>query len=305
MKMLRTLLRKFHGDGVYEAETSRDEHDAASKSIALGQPAQVGSSDQRGAESFSLDNVLDDNFIAGRISPNRKHVWLVAAPKSGSTWLSELLADLLGWQTNRLVRWYHRREPEVELRAMLPYTDCNLFSHHQHCRFSDPTRAFIEQFRVRVVLQGRNLFDTVVSCRDHLLQEDLAIPMAYADRSFLDLSEERQLSFVVDLIVPWYLNFYGSWFAAKQSGEVDFHWVNYSDLRQDTRGTLQNILRSMGESRTEDQVSAAIDRVAKAPTRLNVGKNGRGAATLLPVHIERILQLRSYYPALDFSPIGL
>ena len=144
-----------------------------------------------------------------------------------------------------------------------------------------------------------------MSLRDHLVREDVAIPQAYVDQSFLNLTTEAQLSFVVDLIVPWFLNFYGSWFSAKQSGEVDFHWVNYSGLRQDTRETLQGILEYAGESRTKDQLSAAIDQVAKIPTRLNVGKNGRGAATLLPEHIDRIRQLRDHYPLVDFSPIGL
>ena len=124
----------------------------------MQEAVSAGGTFRPGIEPLFVKNVVDDNFIARRISAERKHVWLVAAPKSGSTWLSELLARSLGWQTNRLVNWHHRREPEVDLRQMLEHPDCNLFSHHLHCRFSEPTRLFIERCRVRVVLQGRRYF---------------------------------------------------------------------------------------------------------------------------------------------------
>jgi hypothetical protein len=94
--------------------------------------------------------VLNDDFIASRVSLDRKHAWLVAAPKSGSTWLTNMLIPLLGWQPNTLVPTWDRREQEVDVRRMLDFPDVDLFSIQQHCRFSAPTWAFVKRFRVQV-----------------------------------------------------------------------------------------------------------------------------------------------------------
>ena len=60
---------------------------------------------------------------------------------------------------------------------------------------------------MRVVLQGRNLYDSLVSLRDHFLRESLASPICFVYEGFAELSPERQLDAVVDLAVPWFLGF--------------------------------------------------------------------------------------------------
>ncbi|MGO9115180.1 MAG: sulfotransferase domain-containing protein [Thermoguttaceae bacterium] len=254
---------------------------------------------------LSPESVVENASIASRVNSERKHLWHVAAPKTGSTWLTTILTRLLGWRTNCLVNSWDRREQEVDLRPLLIDTDANLFSAQQHCRFSEPTRAFIEQFHVRVVLQGRNLFDTCVSVRDHLVKQDTISPVAYVDQSFLGLPEQRQFDFVIDLIVPWYLNFFATWFEGKRRGDVDFCWVGYETLIQNPAATLNRVLEYVGESRTDADLDAALQFASKSPTRLNVGRAGRGAEILTERQQARIRQLRDYYPHIDFSPIGL
>ena len=220
------------------------------------------------------ERIVENASIAARVRPERKHLWHVAAPKSGSTWLTTILRQLLGWRSNCLVNDWDRREQEVDLRPLLIDTDANLFSAQQHCRFSEPTRAFITQFRVRVVLRGRNLLDTCVSVWDHLVKQDTISPMAYVDQSFLGMPEERQFDFLVDFVVPWYLNFFVTWFEGKQRGAVDFCWVSYEALLQGPMETLNRILDYVGETRTDAAIATAVEIAAKSPTRLNVGRVG-------------------------------
>jgi hypothetical protein len=249
--------------------------------------------------------VLDDDFIAARISPSRKHAWLVAAPKSGSTWLTNMLRQLLGWQPTSLVATWDRREQEIDLRRMLEFPDIDLFSIQQHCRFSGPTRDFIKKFHVQVILQGRNLWDSVVSLRDHFLRESTITPVCYVDRTFLEQPLDRQLDLVIDLAVPWFLNFYASWLTARQAGEVAFCWIDYESLCFDAAGQLRRILDYLGVARSDEKVDEAIGKAIGAVTRLNVGRVGRGAEVLSQAQKGRIAQLRSYYPKVDFSLVGL
>lgn len=255
--------------------------------------------------SIAIEQVLDDGYIASRINPSRKHVWLVAAPKSGSTWLTVMLSELLGWPTDNLVTDYGRREQEIDFRKMLLHTGEDLFSVQQHCRLSAATRRFIEQFRVRVIFQGRNLFDALVSFRDHLVREDTLVPEGYVDETFRLLDPQQQLDYVVDVIGPWYLNFYATWFAGKAREPNLYHWVSYDQLLADPAGVLRGVINDIGVDRSQEEIAAALQRAAGRPTRLNSGRTGRGEELLSAAQKDRVRKLREYFTQVDFSPIGL
>ena len=55
---------------------------------------------------------MTNQQIARLISPTRKHVWLIAAPKSGSPWLGAILESVYGWPRVPLLDCYDRREQE-------------------------------------------------------------------------------------------------------------------------------------------------------------------------------------------------
>ena len=181
---------------------------------------------------------LDTEFILERISPRRKHVWLVAPPKSGSTWLTILLKQLLGWPMVPLVNGYERREQEVQLLPLLQFPDIDILSPHQHCRASEPTIDFIKRFNVRAIVSTRNVFDSVVSMREHLLAESLAMSMAYVDEKFLGWPESRQSDFIIEMFTPWYLSFYASWFSVDPDTQSHLLFVSYEDLATRTEETL-------------------------------------------------------------------
>jgi Sulfotransferase domain len=250
-------------------------------------------------------HTVDDDAIARLVSPRRKHAWLVAAPKAGSTWLTRMLIHVLDWQPHSLVGEWDRREQEVDVRRMLEFPDADLFSIQQHCRFSRPTCEFIRKFRVQVILQGRNLWDSVVSLRDHFLKESTVSPVCYTDETFAGQPPERQLDAVIDLAVPWYLNFYAAWFTGQAKGEVVFLWVDYESLCGDPGGQLKRICEYLGVTHCEERIEAAICSAAGEQTRMNVGGAGRGAKMLSAAQKARIGQLRGYYPHIDFSAIGL
>ena len=158
--------------------------------------------------SLAPGQSIEIESLAKRIAPARKHVWIVAPPKSGSTWLTLLLKRLLDWPLVPLVNGYDRREQEVDALPLLRYPDINILSPHQHCRASQPTVDFIKAFRVTPIVMTRNVFDSVVSLRDHLVRESRAMPMAYVDDEFLKWDAERQYDFVIEMFLPWLLSFY-------------------------------------------------------------------------------------------------
>ncbi len=248
---------------------------------------------------------VDEAFIANRIAPNRKHLWLVAPPKSGSTWLTVLLKQLLGWPEVALVNGYDRREQEINLLPMLQFPDVNVLSPQQHCRASTPTTDFIKRFNVRPIIGTRNIFDTIVSLRDHLVNESLIMPMAYADEQFRGWPESRQYDFVVEMFTPWFLSYYVSWMSVGPEIRSRLLFVRYEDLAADTLGTLRRVVDFVGESRTDADIARAMERAAVRNTRKNQGITGRGGRQLSDRQKARVLELSRFYDHIDFSPVGI
>ena len=48
-----------------------------------------------------------------------KHIWLVCAPKSGSTWLTRIFKDVLKWPSVALVPSFDHREQGLDLSPLL------------------------------------------------------------------------------------------------------------------------------------------------------------------------------------------
>ena len=261
---------------------------------------EIVKSSRYGDSQIELDNAV----IAARVDPNRKHLWLVAPPKSGSTWLTAMVSQLLQWPIVALTNGHGRREQEVDLRPILRYPSGNILSPQQHCSASQQTTDFIKQFHVTPVVQTRRLLDSVVSFRDHLLNETLEIPMAHLTRRFFDMGEEQQFDLIVDLVVPWYLNFYASWFVNEDLAPGQVLFVGYEEMLEQPEEILKKVLRHIGEPKSDAEIHRVVAGTDGSKTRKNKGVAGRGEQMLNARHKAKIKSLLGYYDHVDFSRIG-
>jgi hypothetical protein len=252
--------------------------------------------------------MLELQDIHSQVSPYRRHIWLIAAPKSGSTWLGAMLLEALKWRRVPMLEWYDRREQEVDLRMLLQHPNEDIFTPHQHTRASQPTINIITMFRIIPVVLVRNIYDSVISLYDHLHKEANIIPWGYFDEPFYTFDKEKQLSAIVDLCVPWFFNFYVSWYKAGKNGLCNLHWATYEELAADPLKCVRDVLDFAGVSRTEEELSDAVgieQGSETGKTRKNVGIKGRGDSTLNDEQKARIRKYAEYYPDVDFSRLGL
>src|SRR6185312_96573 len=142
--------------------------------------------------------------------PGGVHILIACAPKSGSTFLSSAISHLPDFVRADLTLGYGSREQELCLIHCAATHDTNYVAQH-HVRFSETTGDLMRTFHIFPVVLARNLFDSVVSLRDHLIEKPQPDPIAWVDRGFLSWSEERQLDFVIDFCLPWYANFLATW----------------------------------------------------------------------------------------------
>lgn len=245
---------------------------------------------------------LSDNITYRLVGKKRTHIWVVATPKSGSTWISAILEKSLGWHTSILVPTYGQREQEVDPRTLLktPLRK-NLISVHSHTRYSSATHEFIQRGNVSIILQIRNIFDWIVSLHDHIEKGLYEIPFGFVDaETWLGLDADQKLDFVIDLLAPWYINFYTGWLSNLENVPTKIVLSKYEDLVADPIAHTEHILGTLGV------VPNSIELPSKnVNTRFNKGILNRGQTMLSAAQKDRVRQMASFYPQVDFSHIGL
>jgi len=241
-------------------------------------------------------------------------VWHVAAPKTGSTWVTRVLGgglEELGWTR---AMFYTTgaggyREQTLDRRCLISL-DKNygpVFGTHHHCPYSDYARTFIEEHQIRVILQVRNLFDALVSFKDHL-DKQATVPMVFTTpEQWGQLSEEQRYQFVTELVAPWYIRFWAGWSQAMQTyPHLSIRLVHYESLLEAPHETFHSLARyCLGdEAVDEDRVAGWMDRYGANDTRKNKAVIGRGQ-TLPEARMERVRSWAALYPDTDFAPLGL
>lgn len=228
----------------------------------------------------------------------RTHILLACMPKSGSTYLSNAIGRLPGIRKTSLVSGAARAEQEINFRVALRKSKYHYVS-QQHVRYHSRTAEAIQKFQMTPVVLVRDIFDCVVSIRDHWRNESVRAPMAYVLEDHLAMDDGELDRMIVQMVIPWYINFFVSWTRCK-----DALWLRYEDVISDPVEAVACILERAGHSTDPDIISAAIYESNPAAERRNVGRPGRGVS--LPDELKQIIrEYRDFYPDTDFSLIGL
>jgi len=249
--------------------------------------------------------MYSDGYIYSLLPRQRSHLWIVAAPKSGSTWLSVLLKRYLGWETRSLVFSFDRREQEPSLRALAEAASHeHVLWKHLHTRASQSTLDLIQRAGILPIIQTRRLDDTLVSLGDHFDSESTTSSLAYMDDAQwgrLDGAARQQ--FLVDMAAPWYFNFYAGWFSSELVRSGAAYICRYEELREDPARELLRICADYGLPTDPERADAAVAYAATQFTRKNRGIVGRGAG-LTDEQRESLTRMRHYYADIDFSKVG-
>ena len=254
-----------------------------------------------------LNAIYADSLIERLVPKRRKHAILISLPKSGTTWLGSTLVSLLDWQTAYILPNYGRREQELDRHRLLFNRGENIVTPGVHTRCNEETLKILDLAQSKSIFLFRDIFDIVVSFKDHMNRESVAWPMAYIDEAtWANMDNERQLDFLIDMVVPWYFNFYCGWvhseiFADKQRSLC----LTYQQLKNDIHQTLHQICHFLEEARTDEDIDKALAISKERNFRKNKGVAGRGTQQLSLNQKRKICSLANYYPDIDFQLIGL
>jgi hypothetical protein len=248
------------------------------------------------------DERTNHEFGTEASSRDRHHLLVACFPKSGSSFLVSILANLTGFRRVSLVPDFGRREAELSLHRLIAADrSFDRYVAKHHLRYSQQTRRLIDSFSLQTIVLVRDIHDVVASIRDQIKREAIVMAQAYVPPDAPRWGNQRLEEFISDMIIPWYFNFYASW--AESPNRVE---MTYEELRADPHSAARRIRDLLRIKATDAQVSAAVNTAQSDPvsSRFNVGLCGRGKQ-LAPGAISRIRTVASYYAFLDLSSIGL
>lgn len=244
------------------------------------------------------------NLRTKRLFTKRRNCLFVTCfPKSGSTFLVSALAESTGYM-RQFLGYDHLNEQDLYLPSLIDTYNMNIVC-HQHTRATAPNLELVSEFGIHPVVLVRNVFDCLVSLRDHLGRESQRTPVFNASDEFLAKPQAEQFDELIDLALPWYVNFIMSWKNA-ETGGAKLLWITYEDMMADKAGTVRRLLDFYGIPQFSNRVDTAISSVDKgSDTRFNKGVSGRGEEQLSADQRQRIADRFRHYPDTDFSVIGI
>lgn len=227
-------------------------------------------------------------------------ILVASIPKSGSTWLRRILTMYTFMPYARLAPAVARREQELDPDFGRGFV--NGFIAQQHVRAHKGTEATLRHLGITPVVLFRDVFDHLVSLRDHLEQRGTHISTAHVDETFLSLSDDEKFDFLISFHLPWVFSFLASWAESPMKPML----LTYEQLHRDTFGTVSRILDAVGIELDEAVLEGAIGNSNRADyeTLKNKMEIGRGAV-VGPEQRARVEQMARYYRHLPLHLIGL
>ncbi|HTR58109.1 MAG TPA: sulfotransferase domain-containing protein [Casimicrobiaceae bacterium] len=235
---------------------------------------------------------------------------VAAAPKAGSTFLVNTLIRITRLRGFRLCAAYSTNEHDLYLPALCLMNPYGCVS-QLHMKGTYHNAALMRTFGIRPIILVRRIEDIVVSLQHDLRDKAqkrsvgtgrVGYSFLWQDQTTKDLSDERLLDMIIDLAVPWFVNFYVSWHRLCEQGAVDALWVTYEELFADKERTVRRVLDFLG---LHNGVSIDPAILSRKYRTFRDGSVGQGAATLTAEQQRRLRERFSYYRDIDFGKYGL
>ena len=240
-------------------------------------------------------------------SGNDKPIIVVAAaPRTGSTFLSIVLQEVTKLHRFRLSSGYATNEHDLYLPALCIVNDSGCIS-QMHMKGSFHNASLINSFKIKQIILVRNIYDIVASLFDDLRKKEETpgyhtgengYSFLWLDSATKNMNDENLIDMIIDLAIPWYVNFYVSWYRLAEQNIVNPIWVNYEDMMNDKNNTIISILNFI-DFPFNGEINSTI--LNEKYSTYNKGGSGRGNILLSDERKRKIIEKFSYYEDVNFD----
>lgn len=225
-------------------------------------------------------------------------VLLVASPKSGSSFIENILAKVLN-RTRTSISPARGDQWAFDLHELISGIS-NEEILKTHDKNSPRLRSFINLFNLRPVIITRNIFDSIISFRYHI--QDNKPPIQNPK-----LSAEDAIWLTACWAAAKYVDFFATWTKTSRTNEKIL-MLAYEENKKDWVGATEKICRHIFGRADRIAIEKAVadieERKTSEPHAVRFRKGGSYQAESLDQSIvEYVRKLYLRYPDVDFSPI--
>jgi hypothetical protein len=234
-----------------------------------------------------------------------RHIFIACSPKSGSTFLKNLLVSVTGFKEMFSVYAALQNEHELDLPQFISFGKDNTVT-QQHSRATEANIQMMQAFGVKPVVLVRNIYDSVVSLLD-FYTKGFTFSTFFNKDEFLAFSPEERVDLLIEYVIPWYFQFVAGWQRAEKESRLDVTWLTYEEMISDKIVAVEKILKTYGMSASNEIIKQRIYEIESdgEKNRFNKGVAGRGKVVLSEEQKDKIKKLARFFPSNDFSVIGL
>jgi len=237
----------------------------------------------------------------------RKVVMLAFPPKAAGTFFRSAIIEAIDGQLVRVVQAEGGRDATPYLPTFIYYynggiTDSTLVS-HVHMLALPANLHFLEAFDIRPIIMKRSIPDMLASYWDMLDTDAKARTEGlncHIPENFPQLSDAAKADFLVDILGPWYANYFAGWLRYAETDPDCVCVLDYRDLHADPVSTLERALNHVGLPRPPRECQAVIAHnwSVRHESRFNKGEVGRGGRYFTTAHLDRLARMLGHYPNL-------
>jgi hypothetical protein len=298
----------------------------AASMLSFANPFFLPQVDDHTAADLSLSmEMFAEHVMRAKLTARRApqpNILLACAPKSASTYLHSVLTRALGlpsaclfaatldWASAALHGSALREQEPDELALIRNGLNGRGYVAQHHCRCTPYLSSLIDTYNIKPIVTHRNLFDTIVSV-DDMMMDWRSRPGTIDHGYFADglpagferLERADRLMILAQRHAPWLTQFYLSWKFCERAGFVRPLWISYEkDFLGDKERLAARIAAFAGTGDPSAIAALLADRGGKS-TRLNQGIAGRGADLPQAVRNYILSAVRPYRDDEDLSPL--
>ena len=260
-------------------------------------------SKETGIKENSADKIDDClNLSLLRLKAKRdqsKKIVVFCQPKSGSTFLTNIIAKTLNLDIQNLTTFSYRptnfginnREQELcelsFLKSVFRSSNNGGFIAQHHTKANSYLVNQINYFNIKPIILTRNIFDSLVSNDDFIVKNHLhAKENNYPNflingnevvpQNYIELSSEKRLDFLAKSYGIWYVQFYLYWKRYLKYLNNTFCWITYENTILNYKNFEKNISNFLNLDEIQiKNLNKTFYNHENIHTRFNKGITGR------------------------------
>jgi hypothetical protein len=236
------------------------------------------------------------NSLKYKSNGNENHIFIACLPKSGSTFLAKVITELTNFEFVQFQPIRGTNEHNIDKGDLFSNLHKDTVT-QLHTKPSLSNKHLLKSNNIKVVFLYRSILDSLRSFHRHILNENDQWFMFTSTQDYKSLDEEKQFDFIIDMVLPWYINFLTSWHDEIKIGDLDILSLDYDVFKSDNRRAINLITEFYDLNYTDNEINLAFDKAysKKDQLRFNDFKDKK-QYNFNKVQIEKIERLINYYP---------